>query len=66
MMAQAGNNMFNSLLSKIKLRDRKHPQSTVQKPYTYMIAVEDRLNRFLKRMTQEAENEPDILKGLTR
>ena len=51
MMAQAANNNFNTLISNLKLKNRKHPDSSVRVPYTYMIAVEDRLGRFLKRMS---------------
>ncbi len=50
MMVQAGNNNFNSLIANIKLNARKHPDATVRQPYIYMIAVEDRLGRFLQRM----------------
>ena len=50
LMTQAGNNSYNTLIANIKLRDRKDPASTIRKPYTYMIAVEDRLGRFLQRM----------------
>ena len=57
MMAQAGNINFNSLISKIKLSDRKHPESTVRMPYTYMIASEDRLGRFLRRMASDNPGE---------
>ncbi|HPM19053.1 MAG: hypothetical protein GT598_15160 [Bacteroidales bacterium] len=55
MMAQAGNLEFNRLLSSIKLKDRRHPQATNRVPYTYMIAVEDRLSRFLRRMSDEPD-----------
>ena len=60
MMAQAANLKFNTLLSSIKLRDRQHPQSSTRVPYTYMIAVEDRLGRFLRRMsgTEDIEMAP--------
>jgi len=53
MMTQAGNNNYNSLIANIKLNDRKHPESTVRMPYTYMIASEDRLGRFLSRMASD-------------
>jgi len=66
MMAQAGNNNFNTLLSTTKLKYRKHPDSSVRMPYTYMISVEDRLGRFLRRMAGGEDNEPDILDGLVR
>jgi hypothetical protein len=57
MMTQAGNNNYNILIANIKLNDRKHPDSSVRKPYTYMIAVEDRLARFLMRMNGEDNDE---------
>ena len=53
MMTQAGNNSFNTIISTRKLSERKHPDSSVRVPYTYMIAVEDRLASFLRRMTSE-------------
>jgi len=66
MMAQAGNLSFNTLLSNLKLKDRKHPDSSVRVPYTYMIAVEDRLGRFLRRMAGEVVEEPSILEGIVK
>jgi hypothetical protein len=68
MMTQAGNNAYNTLIANTKLSLRKHPDSSVRKPYTYMISVEDRLGKFLQRMTGPTENneqQPD-LKGITR
>ncbi|MDP4223487.1 MAG: hypothetical protein Q8868_09255 [Bacteroidota bacterium] len=64
MMAQAGDNNFNTILANLKLKDRKHPDSSVKVPYTYMIAVEDRLGRFLKRMAGEADQEPSELDNI--
>ncbi len=58
MMAQAGNNNFNTILANTKLKERKHPNSTGRIPYTYMIAVEDRLGKFLRRMTSDNEEPP--------
>ena len=59
LMAQAANNNFNTIIAKTKLKDRKHPDSTGRIPYTYMIASEDRLGKFLRRMTSDnAEAEP--------
>jgi hypothetical protein len=59
MMTQSGNNNYNTIITSTKLSDRKHPESTVRVPYTYMIAVEDRLGRFLQRMASDkVENEP--------
>jgi hypothetical protein len=66
MMAQAGNIDFNTLLSTIKIKDRRHPDSSVKMPYTYMVAVEDRLEKFLRRMAGEEEVEPDPLDGIVR
>jgi hypothetical protein len=62
MMTQSGNNNYNTIISKIKLNDRKDPESTVKIPYTYMIAVEDRLAKFLQRMTDNKpdDNSPDL------
>jgi hypothetical protein len=69
MMTQSGNNAYNTLIANTKLSMRKHPDSSVRLPYTYMISVEDRLGRFLQRMTgppvENPEQTPD-LKGLTR
>ena len=56
MMTQSGNNEYNTLISKIKLNDRKDPRATVRIPYTYMISVEDRLGKFIHRM--EANEDP--------
>lgn len=59
MMAQAGNRTFNNIISRTRQKERKHPGSTTREPYSYMIAVEDRLGRFLRRLTEsEQETEP--------
>ncbi|MBA4323019.1 MAG: hypothetical protein C0408_09410, partial [Odoribacter sp.] len=59
MMTQSGNNNFNTIIISTKLKDRKHPESTVRMPYTYMISVEDRLSRFIHRMTSDIiEDDP--------
>ena len=63
-MAQAGNLEFNNLISSIKLKDREHPESSARVPYTYMIAVEDRLGKFLRRM-QEGGGEEDQQQDVT-
>ena len=57
MMAKAGNTNFNTLIASLKDKDRKHPDSSLKVPYTYMIAVEDRLGRFLKRMSGGYEDD---------
>ncbi len=66
MMAQAGNKDFNAMLNSIKLKDRKHPDSSTKISYTYMFAAEDRLGRFLRRMEGEVEEEPSPLDGIVR
>jgi hypothetical protein len=66
MMAQAGDNSFNTLLSNLKLKERKDPRSSVRVPYTYMIAAEDRLGRFLQRMEGQPEEEVDPLEGIVK
>ncbi|MCE5347720.1 MAG: hypothetical protein LLG13_15745 [Bacteroidales bacterium] len=60
MMAQAGNNNFNTIISNAKVNDRKHPDSSVKVPYTYMIASEDRLARFLRRMASDNAEEESV------
>jgi len=60
MMTQAGNNAYNTLISGIKLNDRKDPQSSVRVPYTYMISVEDRLGKFLRRMESTNTDEGQV------
>jgi len=60
MMAQAGNNNFNTIISSAKVNDRKHPDSSVKVPYTYMIASEDRLARFLRRMASDNAEEESV------
>lgn len=54
LMAQSNNSQFNTILTSTKQKDRKHPDATVRVPYTYMIAVEDRLNKFLQRMRSDS------------
>jgi len=67
MMTQSGNNNYNTIIVKTKLSDRKDPQSSVKMPYTYMIAVENRLNKFLQRMKEnKAEDNSDDLNGLIK
>ncbi len=61
MMTQAYNINYNTLIASTKQNLRKHPDATVRVPYTYMIAVEDRLGRFLQRMRGEnAEDNPGM------
>jgi hypothetical protein len=53
LMTQAGNNNYNTIINTTKLNARKHPNSSVRVPYTYMITVEDRLDKFLQRMAND-------------
>lgn len=55
LMTLSGNNNYNTIIKTVKLNDRKHPESTVKAPYTYMISVEDRLSNFLRRMESQGE-----------
>lgn len=57
MMTRAGNNAYNTLISGIKPNDRKDPKSSVSVPYTYMISVEDRPGKFLRRMESTGSDE---------
>jgi hypothetical protein len=67
MMTQSTNNEYNTIISKTKLNDRKDPKSSVRVPYTYMISVEDRLPKFLRRMRQEeVDEDQNNLDGLIR
>ena len=66
-MTQSGNNNYNALIAKTKLNDRKDPQSSLKEQYSYMIAVEDRLRRFLQRMSDnKAEDDQGNLNGLIK
>ena len=60
LMTQAGNSSYNTLIASTKLKERKHPDSSVRVPYTYMISVENRLERFLYRMTNGTSGEEPI------
>jgi hypothetical protein len=68
MMTQSGNSSYNTLITTIKLNDRKHPDSSIRQPYTYMMAVEGRLGTFLRRMTGEdkSEENKNNLDGLVK
>ena len=67
LMAQSSSRDFNTIITSAKIKDRKHPDSSVRIPYTYMIAVEDRLWKFLQRMSDEgAARETNPLDGLTQ
>jgi hypothetical protein len=65
MMAQAGNSNFNRIISSARAKERRDPSSTARLVYSYMIAVEDRLGRFLRRMeSNEGDRETSPFDGL--
>jgi hypothetical protein len=68
MMTHSGNDSYNTLIANTKLNTRKHPDSSLKSPYTYMIASEDRLGRFLRRMngSDEEEDNSGSLDGLIK
>jgi hypothetical protein len=67
MMTQAGNINYNTIITNTRQNERKHPDSSIRVPYSYMIAVENRLGLFLKRMSGgDEENDPGILDGLIK
>jgi hypothetical protein len=67
MMTQSGNNSYNTIIVKTKMNERKDPESTAKVPYSYMIAVGDRLTKFLQRMSDnKAEDNSVDLNGLVK
>jgi hypothetical protein len=62
MMTQSANSSYNTLIANIKLNDRKHADSNIKTPYTYMISVENRVERFLSRMAGDTGEEEAPLK----
>jgi hypothetical protein len=62
MMTQSSNNAYNTLIANTKQNDRKHPDSNTKTPYTYMISVENRVERFLSRMAGDTGEEEAPLK----
>lgn len=50
LMTQAGSDNYNQAINKVKAGNRKDPRSNSRMEYTYMIAADDRLRRFLNRM----------------
>ncbi len=67
MMSKSSNSYFNNVVTNTKESNRKHPEATGRVPYTYVIAADDRLKRFLRRMTgEEEEVNTNSLDGLIR
>ncbi|HUW91942.1 MAG TPA: hypothetical protein VMV74_02165 [Bacteroidales bacterium] len=50
MMSYSSNLTYNALLNNLKDNVRKHPDSNTKVPYKYMIGLQDRLARFLRKM----------------
>ncbi len=51
LMTLSGNNAYNSLITDLKLKERRHPKSTTRVPYTYMISLHERYQNFIRRMS---------------
>jgi hypothetical protein len=71
MMVLSSNSAYNSLISNARQRARRIPRKVSREPYSYMIAVDDRLRRFLRRMEGEAETDApggseNSLRGIVR
>jgi len=67
MMTKSSNSYYNNIVTNTKESNRKHPEASGRVPYTYVIAVDDRLKRFLRRMTgEEEEVNTESLDGLIR
>lgn len=57
MMVYSGNSNFNNLIAGQKAKARRHPGSSNRRPYSYMISSQDRLMRFIQKMTGNEDNE---------
>jgi hypothetical protein len=59
-MTFSENTNYNAIITNTKANDRKHPDATVRVPYTYMISVVNRMERFIQRMsTDELDQQSD-------
>ncbi len=67
MMTKGANESYNSIISAVRDKDRKDPESDSRDPYSFVIAPDSRLSGFLRRMSEDTENEkPSVLDGLVR
>ncbi|HBE40132.1 MAG TPA: hypothetical protein DDW27_02845, partial [Bacteroidales bacterium] len=71
MMVLSNNASYNSLIANAKQRVRRIPRKISREPYSYMLAVKDRLQRFLRRMEEGVESDSsdvneDPLRGIVR
>ncbi|HQH23604.1 MAG TPA: hypothetical protein PLM01_01330 [Bacteroidales bacterium] len=71
MMTLSSNSAYNSVIENTRQRLRRIPKKVSREPYSYMIAVRDRMIRFLRRMesSDEEERSPaqdDPLRNLVR
>ena len=71
MMTLSSNSAYNSEIENTKQRLRRIPRKVSREPYSYMIAVRDRMIRFLRRMetdedTDSSPVQDDPLRNLVR
>lgn len=71
MMTLSSNSAYNSVIENTKQRLRRIPRKVSREPYSYMIAVRDRMIRFLRRMetdedTDSSPVQDDPLRNLVR
>ncbi len=71
MMTLSSNSAYNSVIENTRQRLRRIPRKISREPYTYMISVRDRLQRFLRRMETNEESDSsspgdDPLRNLVR
>ncbi len=56
----SSNTNYNNIINTTKAGDRKHPESTVRIPYSYMISLQNRVERFIQRMSSDnLEEQPE-------
>jgi len=71
MMVLSSNQAYNSLISKTRQRARRIPKKISRETYSYMIAADDRLRRFLRRLEGDPEadapgGDDNSLRGIVR
>ena len=56
----SSNTNYNNIINTTKANDRKHPDATVRVPYSYMISLQNRVERFIQRMSSDnLEDQPE-------
>jgi hypothetical protein len=67
MMTKSMNQSYNAIISSVREKDRKDPESTSRDPFTFVIAPDSRLGGFLQRMSEDSENDQQSgLNGIVR